>query len=132
MVYITNYTYITCCWVDGDLSIELYSDITLLVVRKFGDGILDTPPLHWEWSCPLLNMKQNINTRCTSSIWTKINLKGYFVYPVLPKWLLLFKTRTPWSSLSHSMLLNFDFRLNEGLEIFHEYRLWSFSPFSPL
>lgn len=35
---------------DGDLSMALYSANTLLVARYFDDGLMETPPLHWEWS----------------------------------------------------------------------------------
>jgi len=41
-----HFKFITCCTVDGDLSIALYSDNILFAARKFGDGLLDTAPLH--------------------------------------------------------------------------------------
>lgn len=142
-----HFNFITCCTVDGDLSIVLYSDNELFGARKFGDGLLETPPLHWEWSCAFLNIRKyhiknniNHNTYVPKMFSLKhIIIKylfGMYIFLFYPEfitdWLLLFKTSIPWSSLSYSALLNFDFRLNEGLEIFHEYRLWSFSPFSPL
>lgn len=45
---------ITCCRDDWGLSTVLYSDNTLFAVKKFGNGLFETPPLHCEWSCPLV------------------------------------------------------------------------------